>query len=152
MTNLNQSSMKTYSGTITKLEPNQIFVFGSNTQGRHGKGAALWAKENAGAIYGLPSGPQGKSYAIITKDLTVSKHPSISSGIIIEQMKQFYLWCRQNPLLTFIVAYSGVRTNLNGYTSLGMAKMFSLALNNTDMPDNIIFEENFAKLIEQCKT
>ena len=37
---------------ITQLEPNQIFVFGSNTQGRHGKGAALTAKNKFGAVYG----------------------------------------------------------------------------------------------------
>src|SRR5208283_2768202 len=39
------SPIKTYSGKITKLKPNQIIVVGTNTQGRHGKGAALWAKE-----------------------------------------------------------------------------------------------------------
>lgn len=27
-----------------------IFVFGSNLAGRHGKGAAKWAKENRGLI------------------------------------------------------------------------------------------------------
>ena len=30
--------MKTYKGEATKLKPNQIFVFGSNTEGRHGRG------------------------------------------------------------------------------------------------------------------
>jgi hypothetical protein len=40
----NIDSYKTYSGMITELEPNQVFVFGSNTQGRHGKGAALMAR------------------------------------------------------------------------------------------------------------
>ncbi len=29
-----------------------IFVFGSNLAGRHGAGAAKWALENRGAIYG----------------------------------------------------------------------------------------------------
>ncbi len=28
-----------------------IFVFGSNLAGRHGKGAALWARQHRGAIY-----------------------------------------------------------------------------------------------------
>lgn len=37
---------KTYSGMIQNLAPNQVFVFGSNTQGKHGKGAALTAKIN----------------------------------------------------------------------------------------------------------
>jgi len=48
--------MRTYKGIITKLLSNQVFVFGSNTEGRHGKGAALWAKQNAGAIYGQSKG------------------------------------------------------------------------------------------------
>lgn len=42
----NVISRKTYSGMIQSLTPNQVFVFGSNTQGRHGKGAALTAKIN----------------------------------------------------------------------------------------------------------
>lgn len=32
---------------IQNLAPNQVFVFGSNTQGKHGKGAALTAKINS---------------------------------------------------------------------------------------------------------
>ena len=46
----------------------QIFVFGSNLAGRHGKGAALWARKHHGAIYGQGEGLQGTSYAIPTKD------------------------------------------------------------------------------------
>ena len=45
-----------------------IFVFGSNKAGRHGKGAAKYALENHGAIYGQGEGLQGNSYAIPTKD------------------------------------------------------------------------------------
>lgn len=46
----------------------KIFVFGSNLAGRHGKGAALFAKTHRGAIYGQGQGRQGNSYAIPTKD------------------------------------------------------------------------------------
>jgi hypothetical protein len=45
-----------------------IFVFGSNLAGRHGKGAALTARQQHGAIYGQGFGIQGHSYAIPTKD------------------------------------------------------------------------------------
>lgn len=45
-----------------------IFVFGSNLAGRHGKGAALWARQHRGAIYGQGIGLQGNSYAIPSKD------------------------------------------------------------------------------------
>ena len=47
---------------------NEIFVFGSNLAGRHGRGAALHASKNCGAIYGQGIGLQGLSYAIPTKD------------------------------------------------------------------------------------
>lgn len=45
-----------------------IFVFGSNLAGRHGKGAALWAVQHRGAVYGQGFGMQGNSYALPTKD------------------------------------------------------------------------------------
>ncbi|WP_299677518.1 hypothetical protein [uncultured Dokdonia sp.] len=57
---------------ITKLENNQIFVFGSNQSGRHGKGAARTALQ-WGAIYGQAEGLQGKTYAIPTKDKSIKK-------------------------------------------------------------------------------
>ena len=47
---------------------NAVFVFGSNRAGRHGKGAAKYAVQAYGAIYGQGEGRQGRSYAIPTKD------------------------------------------------------------------------------------
>ena len=49
---------------ITRLAPNEVFVFGSNEQGLHYGGAAKAAVENFGAIMGQGNGLQGKSYAI----------------------------------------------------------------------------------------
>lgn len=43
-----------------------IFVFGSNLGGRHGKGAALTALRQHGAVYGQASGLQGRSYGLPT--------------------------------------------------------------------------------------
>jgi hypothetical protein len=45
----------------------RVFVFGSNLAGRHGKGAALAARREHGAIYGQGEGPQGFAHAIPTK-------------------------------------------------------------------------------------
>jgi hypothetical protein len=67
------TSVKTYSGKITSLKPNQIFVFGSNEGGSkgqaptHGAGAAKLAKDKFGAKQGQSRGIQGQSYAIVTK-------------------------------------------------------------------------------------
>lgn len=45
-----------------------IFVFGSNLAGRHGKGAALHARQHWGAQYGVGRGLTGRAYAFPTKD------------------------------------------------------------------------------------
>lgn len=137
--------MKTYKYPITELKSNQIFVFGSNTQGRHGKGAALQAKQKFGAIYGQAEGFQGKSYAIITKDLTKFVHPSISEEKIIEQIKKFYDFCIENKKAEFLIAYRAGKENLNGYTNVEMANMFTCI---EEIPENVIFEEQFSLLVE----
>lgn len=138
---------KTYTGTIHKLEPKQIFVFGSNTQGRHGKGAALWAVQNAGAIYGRASGLQGQSYAIITKDLTKRTHPSVSAESIKAAIIKLYYDAKCNDNYEFLIAYKGEGTNLNGYTPEKMALFFAMASERGIIPDNIIFEHKFAELV-----
>jgi hypothetical protein len=42
---------------ITQLKSNQIFVFGSNTDGFHYGGAAAQAYEQFGAVWGVGEGP-----------------------------------------------------------------------------------------------
>lgn len=138
---------KTYSGMIQNLAPNQVFVFGSNTQGRHGKGAALTAKNKFGAIYGQAEGPQGQSYAIITKDLTKNTHPSRTPEQIKEQIHNLYEYARENPDKEFLVAYSGKGTNLNAYSNQEMADMFS----SEPIPNNIVFEQKFNELISTTR-
>ena len=58
---------KTYEGFVKSLEPNQVFVFGSNLDGFHGAGSAGYASFNEGGNvwrkynYGsLKDGTQGK--------------------------------------------------------------------------------------------
>ena len=137
--------MKTYKGKVKKLKSNYIFVFGSNTQGRHGKGAALVAYKEFGAKYGLARGFYGNSYAIITKDLTKKKHPSISKEFIIEQIVDLYKFANERKDLLFFIAYSGIGENLNGYSNQDMAYMFSSC---GQIPENIVFEINFSKLLK----
>ena len=133
-----------YTGQLTNIPDNGIFVFGSNTQGRHGKGAALVAKEKFGAIYGRPSGLQGRSYAIITKDLTKDIHPSFPKSEIELQIMFLYYFAEDNLDKDFYIAYSGHGKNLNAYTPKEMASMF----NSHAIPENIIFEQEFLKLIK----
>ena len=44
----------------------------------------------------------------------------------------------------FLVAYTALGNNLNGYTSTEMARFFSKCV---PLPSNIIFEDKFLKLI-----
>ena len=48
---------------ITTLQPNEIFVFGSNLQGMHGGGAAYVAHRKFGAIWGQGVGLQVRATA-----------------------------------------------------------------------------------------
>lgn len=95
---------------ITRLEPNQIFVFGSNLAGRHGKGAALQARK-FGARYGQGTGRQGNTYAIPTKDqyLRVLPLSTIKAYIL-----QFVEYAKQHPELEFLLTPVG--TGLAGYS------------------------------------
>ena len=79
---------------ITKLETNEIFVFGSNEGGRHGKGAAKQAL-TWGAKFGQASGLQGRTYGIPTKDKTIRRtltlneiKPYVDKFIILFSEKQ----------------------------------------------------------------
>jgi hypothetical protein len=143
------STRKTYSGKITSLQPNQIFVFGSNegsSKGAaptHGAGAAKLAKDKFGAIQGQSRGIQGQSYAIVTKKFYDIEKSSTPQEIITE-IKSLYEYAKQNPNKEFLVSdYS--ESNLNGYTGQEMADMFNLA---SPIPSNIVFNENFDKLIQ----
>lgn len=137
-------SVRIHDGTL-KLKKNQALLITTNTQGRHSKGNAKVGM-SYGAIYGKATGPMGRCYGIITKDLTKRKHPSISKEFIIQQIGEFYKFAQRYWNVDFIVPYSGIaeKLNLNGYTNLQMAEMFKAF----DIPDNVLFEEQFSKLLK----
>ena len=134
---------KFYTGNITP-DANTIFVFGSNTEGRHGIGAAKVAREKFGAIYGQGQGLQGNPYALPAKDLRVKENRglrSISKEDIVESIKKPYETARQHPVKLFKIAYRNTySTSLNGYTGLEMIDMF---LEAGPIPDNIIFSQEW---------
>lgn len=70
-------------------ERQQIFVFGSNTAGIHGKGAALYAKTHYGAINGRGWGLQGSSFAIPTKDSQLRPLPLKSIQVFVDEFKKY---------------------------------------------------------------
>ncbi len=106
-----------------------IFVFGSNLAGRHGKGAALFARENHGAMYGVGVGPTGNAYAIPTKDENLRTLPL---PMIAGHVRDFLAYARQHPDHRFQV--TAVGTGLAGYTHAQIAPMFSAAPANCQLP------------------
>ena len=66
---------------ISSLQPGQIFVFGSNAQGMHAGGAARFALDRFGAIWGQGEGIQGQSYAIPTMEGLESTRSAITRFI-----------------------------------------------------------------------
>ncbi len=107
-----------------------IFVFGSNLAGRHGAGAALFARRNHGAIYGCGVGPQGNSYAIPTKDYRIQTLPLET---IQGYVNGFLHYARNHPELDFQVTRIGC--GLAGYTDAQIAPMFANAPSNCHLPD-----------------
>ena len=117
---------------------NQIFVFGSNLAGRHGKGSALEAKKKHGAITGVGEGRQGSSYAIPTKD---HKLNILSIAAITLHIDQFLNYALRNPDLTFNIVDVGC--GLAGYKPEQIAPLFTRATANCN------FSPKFNSLIEK---
>src|SRR5579859_1166115 len=113
-----------------RISLGNIFVFGSNLAGRHGKGAALFAKENKGAIYGQGLGPQGESYAIPTKGMRLE----VLDLNMIKYYVTFFLdYARNQKDLTFELTPIGC--GLAGYKPEDIAPMFK------DAPENVFLPE-----------
>lgn len=152
--------MKTYHGLVMSLEPNQVFVFGSNPEGRHGAGAAKAAMAY-GAIYGIGRGHMGQTYGLVTKnlkpnytealsDITYIKagERSVSKVQIVINIFHLYLYASKHPELDFLIGYTVSDTpNLNGYTTKEMAEMFAIS----PIPDNIVFNDEFYVLVNEYK-
>lgn len=113
-----------------------IFVFGSNSAGRHGAGAAAYAENHWGAIYGRGEGRQGQAYGIPTKDHVLSTRS-------LEQIKlsvdTFLDYARAHPRLRFLVTEIGC--GLAGYTPKDIAPMFA------DAPENCVLTDIFQAVL-----
>jgi hypothetical protein len=114
----------------------EIFVFGSNRAGRHGKGAALDARKFYGAIQGQGEGLQGNSYAIPTKDAAIRTLPL---NIIWLHVQRFINVANYRPDLTFRVTKIGC--GLAGYKPEQIAPAFR------DAPANVILPDEFKRVL-----
>lgn len=125
---------------ITHLEPDDIFVFGSNLQGMHEGGAARTAYRKFGAVWGQGVGMQGQSYAI----------PTMQGGVetIKPYVDDFIDLAREWDQNTFYVTRIGC--GIAGFTDEEIAPLFDKAydLYNVRLPKSFIdiIERNRAKL------
>lgn len=111
---------------ITELEPDDIFVFGSNQEGMHLGGAARTAVEKFGAIMGQGVGIQGQSYAI----------PTMQGGVdtIKPYVDQFIDLAREWDQNTFYITRIGC--GIAGFRDEEIAPLFrdALSLYNVRLP------------------
>jgi hypothetical protein len=124
------------------MENPAVFVFGSNLAGRHGKGAAKWAVEHRGAIYGHGIGPQGNSYAIPTKDEKLRTLPLPEIAVYV---RFFRAYARMRPETRFQLTPIGC--GLAGYKPEQIAPMFEGASENIELPEE--FKPKQPKAMEE---
>lgn len=124
--------------TIVTLEPNQIFVFGSNEGGFHGAGAAALAYKKFGAIWGQGDGLQGQCYGISTKDRKIRTLPLHKIQV---KIARFLRVAAQHPDKEFLVTKIGC--GLAGYTEKEIGSLFK----GETIPSNVLLPEAFHKYI-----
>ena len=120
---------------ITKLAPNEVFVFGSNRLGWHGGGAALTAMLKFGAVLFCGKGMHGQSYAI----------PTMHGGVdeIRPYVDEFIEFARKHPELTFLVTRIGC--GIAGFTDQQIAPLFVYALEMS----NVILPKTFVEILKK---
>ncbi len=106
-----------------------IFVFGSNLEGRHGKGAAKFAADWHGAIPRQGKGPMGSSYALPTKR---TPYEPLNIDEIAYHVEVFLVYARQTPDWQFMVSRIGCSNA--GYTDAQVAPLFEAAPENCHLP------------------
>lgn len=143
---MDYSKLKFTPENITRLDQDDVFVFGSNLQGQHAGGAARTAYEHFGAEWGNGVGSQGQSYAI----------PTMQGGVdtIKPYVDQFIDYARECDQNTFYVTRIGC--GIAGFTDEEIAPLFDEAIDlyNVRLPESfvkIILANRAKKGVEQDK-
>lgn len=118
---------------ILSLNPNEVFVFGSNLEGLHGGGAARHAYKHFGAEWGVGVGSTGQCYAIPTMKGGVS-----SIAIYIDE---FVEYAKSHPTKLFFVTKIGC--GIAGYSISDIAPLFKEAYGVT----NIVLPLEFVEIL-----
>ncbi len=162
---------------ITKLEPNEVFVFGANPQARHFAGAAKAAlgfgavpintKQNKpGIARGLS--PNNKTYALITKSLEagytepetgITYHKEGFQSVSPEQIRanidELYETAKKPEHLDkkFLVTYQYEAwpngTPKKSLNGYTSQEMLEMFVKDKDVPPNIVFHESYKPHLEK---
>lgn len=110
------------SDRVERLSNCEIFVFGSNMEGKHMGGAARFAYEKFGAEWGVGDGPTGRCYAI----------PTMHGGLedIRPYAEKFIAYAKTHPMNRFLLTRVGC--GIAGFKDSDMAQLFKDAL---DVPN-----------------
>ena len=120
--------------SISQLNENEIFVFGSNLAGAHAGGAARAAVLRFGAVWGQGTGLQGNSYAI----------PTMQGGVetIKPYVDEFIRFAADHKEYKFLVTRIGC--GIAGFRNIEIAPLFAGAL---DM-ENVILPRDFVMILQ----
>lgn len=112
----------------------RVFVFGSNLKGIHGKGSALVARQNFGAMLGIGEGPMGgdppRCYALPTKIGPYERMPYATVALHVEKFIQY---AHEHPELEFDIVRVGC--GLAGFSEDDISPLFIGAPANCHLPD-----------------
>ncbi|MBQ7510040.1 MAG: hypothetical protein IJT53_03950 [Prevotella sp.] len=119
---------------ITRLDDDEVFVFGSNLRGMHGGGAAATAYRCFGAVWGQGVGLQGQSYAI----------PTMQGGVetIKPYVDEFIVFAKEHQELRFLVTKIGC--GIAGFRDEEIAPLFADAM---DLK-NVVLPLDFVTVIK----
>lgn len=109
-----------------------IFVFGSNEQGIHGRGAARHALKHHGAIWGIGNGRRGNSFGIPTRECPNGWFRTLPLEKVGEYIHNFLTYARIHSKERFQITRIGC--GLAGFKDKEIAPLF------TDAPSNCYFD------------
>jgi len=130
--------MKYTPENITHLEPNQIFVYGANSAGIHGAGAAKLALKWGAKMYEY--GLNGQTYGIPTKDRQIYTLPLDKIQL---HVNDFLATAFSHQEYEFLVTKIGCGLAL--YQPKDIAPLFKII--KTGVFENVILPEEFYKYI-----
>ncbi len=122
---------------LISLYENEIFVFGSNSEGIHSGGAAAFAAKHFGAEHGVGEGLTGQSYAFPT--LRAPGGERVVDAELIISVEKLFACARENSSKQFLVTKVGC-----GIAGFAEDEIKSLFLN--DKPDNISLPVGWASI------